>query len=125
MTRLISWLVVFPMPALLAQAALPPPLVTPVVSVDWPAWRGDGTGITSAKNVPDSWGVNYNVRWKLDMPGYGWSCPVVAGDKVFITTATSDKQEAPLRNGPPSGVEPPDAYFQWKLLCLDRASGKM
>ena len=106
------------------HAALPPKNTAASAQPEWASWRGDGTGVSTAKNVPDSWGANHNVRWKVDVPGYGWSCPVVCGDKVFLTTATSDKQEAPLRNGPPSGVEAPDAYFQWKVLCLDRASGK-
>jgi outer membrane protein assembly factor BamB len=106
-------------------AALPPRNVAPPVAApEWAAWRGDGTGISLEKNTAVSWSANHNVRWKVAVPGYGWSCPVVAGGKVFLTTATSEKQEAPLRQGPPSGLEAPDAYFKWQVLCLDGATGK-
>jgi outer membrane protein assembly factor BamB len=94
-------------------------------AADWTAWRGDGSGVSKAKGLPETWSASDNVRWKFDVPGYGWSCPVVSGDRIFLTTAVSEKQSAPLRQGPPSGVEAPDEVFQWKVLCLDRVTGKI
>ena len=108
-----------------AFAALPPRNTVPAADEpEWAAWRGDGTGASSDQSLPVSWSANHNVRWKVQVPGYGWSCPVTAGGKVFVTTAVSDSQEAPMRNGPPAGVEAPDAYFRWQVLCFDRATGK-
>ena len=108
-----------------AFAALPLRNTAPAVaSPEWAAWRGDGSGVSQEHNLPVSWSANHNVRWKVAVPGYGWSCPVSAGGKVFVTTAVSDKQEAPMRSGPPAGVEAPDEYFRWQVLCLDRATGK-
>ena len=47
-----------------------------------------------------------NVQWKAEIPGYGWSQPIVVGDKVFVTTATTDNQQRPQvggRGGGPGG----------------------
>src|SRR6185436_19104686 len=66
----------------------------------WAAWRGDGTGLSLEKHFPIEWSDTKNVRWKVPVPGYGWSCPVIAGDRIFLTTAISQNQKAPLRRGP-------------------------
>ena len=56
----------------------------------WPQFRGpESRGISLDKNLPHEWGTERNVRWKVPIPGSGWSSPIVWGDKVFITTAVS------------------------------------
>jgi len=90
----------------------------------WPAWRGDGTGVSPEKRLPIQWSTSQNVRWRVSVPGYGWSCPVVAGDKVFLTTAICDKQTPPPRSGPGGGEEAPNKAFRWEVHCLDRLTGK-
>jgi outer membrane protein assembly factor BamB len=63
---------------------------------DWPQFRGpDGAGLSSDKQLPAEWGADKNVAWKIKIPGYGWSSPIAWGDKVFVTTATSEKQKKP------------------------------
>src|SRR5262245_29314616 len=63
---------------------------------EWAQFRGPGGSATSAeKQLPTEWASDKNVAWKAKLPGYGWSCPVVWGDKVFVTTAVSDKQRKP------------------------------
>lgn len=63
---------------------------------DWPQFRGpNGSAISPDKQVPSKWSVEKNVVWKAKLPGYGWSSPIVWGDKVFLTTAVSDKQRKP------------------------------
>ena len=37
--------------------------------------------------LPDSWSATENVAWKADVPGVGWSSPVVWGDHIFLTSA--------------------------------------
>ena len=65
-------------------------------TADWPQFRGPGGSATAAsKGLPAEWGADKNVAWKAKLPGYGWSSPIVAGDKVFVTTAVSDKQAKP------------------------------
>jgi outer membrane protein assembly factor BamB len=63
---------------------------------DWPQFRGpNGSAAGAGKELPDKWDADKNVLWKAQVPGYGWSSPIVSGDKVFVTTAVSDKQRKP------------------------------
>src|SRR5262249_43401956 len=99
------------------------------------------------------WGKDKNVRWKVAVPGVGWSSPVVVGERVFVTTAVTDKQEKPRpfdmggfggggakkdftpkgdfpkgpfpKGGGFAGGQPPDAVYKFEGLCLERSSGKV
>lgn len=63
---------------------------------DWPQFRGPNGAATSANDqLADKWSADTNVAWKAKLPGYGWSSPIVWGDKVFVTTAVSEKQQKP------------------------------
>jgi outer membrane protein assembly factor BamB len=56
---------------------------------NWPVFRGPtGQGLSSEKGLPLTWGPGRNVAWKADVPGAGWSSPIVWGNSVFVTTAT-------------------------------------
>lgn len=56
---------------------------------DWPQFRGpDGQGHAGQCGLPLRWSETDNVRWKVPVPGRGWSSPVVLGDRIWITTAT-------------------------------------
>lgn len=58
---------------------------------DWPAFRGPtGQGHSTERGLPLEWGEAQNVRWKTAVPGLGWSSPVVAGGRVWLTTATAN-----------------------------------
>jgi outer membrane protein assembly factor BamB len=71
-------------------------LVAGARAEDWPQFRGQNGSATSAgKQLPDQWGADNNVAWKAQIPGYGWSSPIIWGDKVFVTTAITDKQRKP------------------------------
>jgi len=64
---------------------------------DWPDFRGpDGQGHANAANVPVEWSETRNVAWKVPVPGAGWSTPIVANGRVWLTTA-GDGREASLR----------------------------
>ena len=59
---------------------------------DWPEFRGPtGQGHSSERGVPLEWGESRNVLWKTPVPGLGWSSPVVAGGRVWLTTATKER----------------------------------
>ncbi len=61
------------------------------IRADWPQFRGpSGQGISDADALPLSWSEESNVAWKTAVHGKGWSSPVVAGDKIWLTTATED-----------------------------------
>jgi outer membrane protein assembly factor BamB len=71
--------------------------VAPAVPAgDWPQFRGPLASATSADpNLPLEWSADKNVAWKFKVPGYAWSSPIVWGDRVFVTTAVTDKQKKP------------------------------
>lgn len=60
---------------------------------EWPRFRGPtGQGVSREKNLPTKWSATDNIAWKTDIPGEGWSSPIVWGDRVFLTTATEGGQ---------------------------------
>src|SRR4029453_3066362 len=59
---------------------------------DWPEFRGPtGQGHSSERGIPLEWSETRNVLWKTPVPGLGWSSPVVAGGRVWLTTATKER----------------------------------
>lgn len=106
----------------------------------WPQWRGPTANGVAQANPPLKWSETENVKWKVKIPGFGSSTPIIWGDKVFISTAVpSGKKNAPKkteteatgenregRRGGSFGAEPaPEEAYQFTLLCYDRASGKV
>ena len=58
----------------------------------WPQFRGpDGQGHATAEQLPIEWSEGKNVAWKSPIAGLGWSSPVVAGGRVWITTAVEQR----------------------------------
>ena len=65
---------------------------------DWPQFRGPGgQGHSSERGLPLEWSESKNVAWKVAVPGRGWSSPVVAGERVWLTTATAEGRDTSLR----------------------------
>lgn len=58
----------------------------------WPQLRGTADGHTDVKDLPLTWSETEHVKWKTPLPGEGWSSPVVADGKIWMTTALSDGQ---------------------------------
>jgi outer membrane protein assembly factor BamB len=57
---------------------------------DWPQFRGPlGQGVSTERGLPLEWSETRNVLWKSEIPGAGWSSPVVTGGRVWITAAVS------------------------------------
>ncbi len=117
---------------------------------DWPQWRGPtGTGIsTAATNLPTTWSEDNNVAWKIKMPAWSGSTPIVVGDHVFVMSPSKqvklakpepEQVQAPPRRGPgnrgqdQSGQRPRRGGGQAAvegpggdellMLCLSRDSG--
>ena len=66
----------------------------------WPGFRGPDAGaVADDPRLPDTWSETENVVWAVDVPGLGWSSPVVWDDHVFVTTAVSAGEERPPRPG--------------------------
>ncbi len=96
---------------------------------NWPQFRGaEARGIaTDGNGLPVTWSTTENIEWKTDIPGRGWSSPVVWGDNVFLTTTVSlEELETPapekgLYNGRQQAKL--ESVFQWHVYCLDLETG--
>ena len=54
----------------------------------WPEFRGPtGQGHADEHGLPLEWSESRHVRWKVPVPGSGWSSPVVSDGRVWVTTA--------------------------------------
>jgi outer membrane protein assembly factor BamB len=99
--------------------------------LNWPSFRGpDGTGVADGQHPPVRWDVKTgeSVRWKTAIPGLGHSCPVVWGDRVFLTTAVSSGQPDPkIRVGNYGDVASVNdtSKHTWQVICLNRDTGKI
>jgi len=96
---------------------------------DWPQFRGPvGNGHIGKLNHPVKWSMNQNLAWSQPIPGGGWSSPIIAGKRVFVTTAVDSKNTKPL--GHSGGVrnmrgKKPTEPFDFKLFCLSIEDGSV
>jgi len=96
----------------------------------WPSYRGYfASGFLDDAYLPDSFNIetSHNVKWNVDIPGLGLSCPVIWDDRVFITTAVSSQDTGGYRTGMYGDIEPVEdsSVHVWKVFCIDRSSGKV
>ena len=67
---------------------------------DWPQFRGPtGQGHSTERGLPLEWSESRNVVWKTPVPGRGWSSPVVAGGRVWLTTRGQGQRRVAARAG--------------------------
>src|SRR5215813_6288471 len=79
-----------PLAFILFLAAGIAPLSPVPAETTWPQFRGpEGRGVSGIRNIPTSWSTTKNVAWKVNVPGRGWSSPIVWGDQVIVTSAIS------------------------------------
>ena len=102
---------------------------TRAVAADWSRLRGpEGNSVVVGVKLPTEWGEDSHVAWKVRIPGRGWSQPVVAGDRIFVSTAIAENEEEPRRSD--SGV-PRDTRnstqdeYRWRVMCLSASTGKV
>jgi outer membrane protein assembly factor BamB len=64
-------------------------LFTAVVHAEnWPQWRGPNlNGFSAEKNLPERWTVDQNIVWKLAMPSWSGSTPIIWRDSIFLNVA--------------------------------------
>ena len=95
---------------------------------NWPQFRGPGArGVFEGAPPPDVWSATENVRWEREIPGRGWSSPIVWDDRVIVTTAVSAGDIEEARKGLYFGGErgdAPDDEHVWLVLCFDLATGE-
>ncbi|MEX0793105.1 MAG: PQQ-binding-like beta-propeller repeat protein [Pirellulaceae bacterium] len=82
-------------------------LMSTNLQAEWPQFRGPrGDGVAEVKDAPLRWSPTENIAWRTEVPGTGWSSPVLLGDKIWITTAdveeaTKEQFEKKLADAPP------------------------
>ena len=106
----------------------------------WPQWRGPFFNGLARGDAPTSWNDTTNIKWKANIPGRGFSTPVIWGDRIFLTTAvptgkpaaapSTAVDQAPAANAQggrrsAGGDAGPQAEHRFDVLCLDRKTGKI
>ncbi|MBX3279582.1 MAG: PQQ-like beta-propeller repeat protein [Acidobacteria bacterium] len=65
--------------------------ITVVSAENWPQWRGPLlNGVSNEKNLPVKWGPEENVTWKLELPAWSGSTPIIWGETIFLNVADKD-----------------------------------
>src|SRR5687768_10475278 len=60
----------------------------PLFSADWPQFRGPrGDGTVDSANLPVTWDALSGIEWQAEIPGRGWSSPIVVANRVWLTAA--------------------------------------
>ncbi|RIJ49756.1 hypothetical protein D1614_03175 [Maribellus luteus] len=96
----------------------------------WNMYRGNyASGWLDEASLPETWDVKSgeNIAWKTEIPGLGHSCPVVWGDKIFVTTAVSENDGGDIKTGiyGSIGSVADSSVHEWKVYCLDKETGKV
>jgi outer membrane protein assembly factor BamB len=118
---------------LLLGCALP----SAVLAANWPGWRGPhGDGTADARNLPETWTTEKNIKWKQEMPAWSGSSPMIWGDRIFLNSPSQEEVKPAPEPGPGAGGRRPPPGLsrglgmtgpggqELLLLCLDRATGK-
>jgi outer membrane protein assembly factor BamB len=119
---------------------------------EWPRFRGpDANPIVRNAKLPDKWSKTESVEWSAEIPGRGWSSPIVNGRRVFLTTVTTEGKSKPPQIGTEYSNEyvaelakqglsekevldrvtardielPSEVNLHYFLYCLDLYSGKV
>ena len=109
----------------LACALLFASLVAYGQNPDWPQFRGaESNPVGTHARLADRWSKTENVEWAAELPGRGWSSPIVTGGKVYLTTVTTDGKSKP----PQLGTEYSNEYvaeLQKQGLPMDKVIEKV
>jgi outer membrane protein assembly factor BamB len=80
-------------------------LSTVAYADNWPQWRGPNlNGFSAEKNLPSRWSTEENIAWKLALPSWSGSTPIIWRDLIFLNIADGDNLE---------------------LWCVDRSKGSL
>jgi outer membrane protein assembly factor BamB len=94
-------------------------------NVEWPQWRGPFNNGMAAGDAPVEWRAR-DIRWQMPIPGRGHSTPVIAGNRMFLTTAVpTGKRTAPHTTGRAGGGADTGLEHRFEVLAVDRITGKL
>ena len=96
-------------------------------SANWPEWRGlYNTGAAPAGNPPVEFSETKNVKWKVEIPGKGHATPIVWENQLIVQTAVAtDKKGAKPESATEVTPGPTEFIHQFKVISVDKASGKI
>ena len=100
-----------------------------LVGEHWPSFRGVGArGVAEGFALPTVWDVEkgVNASWRAAVPGLGLSCPVVYGNRLFVTSAVSTVDQAGLKIGNYGDVDSVEdnSEHEFVVICLDVDTGQ-
>ena len=102
-------------------------LPSSAVGQHWPQFRGpDASGVVADnQELPESWSRSNNVAWITEIPGLGWSSPVITNGLVVFTTVVSDGDVEFPEGGWYGGGERevPGDIHHWVVYALDLETG--
>lgn len=83
-------------------------------AADWLQFRGtEGDGESRVVDLPTEWSATDHVAWRCELPGEGWSSPVVLGDRIYLSSAILKDPEKT------------DGDRELALLIVDARAGKL
>ena len=86
--------------ACLAFTLLLMPLAVDGQDMVWPQFRGpESNPVGTHARLAERWSKTENVEWSQEIPGRGWSSPIVTGGRVYVTTVTTDGKSKPPQTG--------------------------
>ncbi len=74
-------------------------------------------GLAAGAALPEHWSKTDHVVWSTQVPGQGWSSPVIAGATIFLTSAISSRPFKP----PSPGIYGNDYIAQLRAEGLSNA----
>ena len=104
-------------------------LALPLSANNWPSFRGGDALATGPddERLPLTWSQEENVAWVADVPGLGWSSPIVWGDRVFVTTVWSEGEIEEPKKGLYFGgnrMKPSSDVHHWVVYCFEVSTGE-
>ena len=93
----------------------------------WPAWRGPFANGMARTGAPTEFSDTKNIKWKIAIPGRGYSTPIIWGDRIFLTTAVPTGKKGPtsdLKTTHPQGGTSAGEEQRFIVMCLDRRTGR-
>ena len=95
----------------------------------WPRFRGPGADGISPDDprLPLTWTGSQNVLWRIDVPGRGWSSPIVWNNRIFLQSNISVSDMRSQSKGMFGGRQqyhPPTDEHRWVVYSFDFESGK-
>jgi outer membrane protein assembly factor BamB len=99
-------------------------------TANWPSWRGPyNTGAVTGGNTPVEFSETKNIKWKTEIPGKGHATPIIWGNQIIIQTAVATDKKAektdPAAPASPMSPTQTDLVHQFKVISVDKASGKI